>query len=89
MVPHRDDGCRIDSPILVSNATRHNLAAIAATYPPEDHPLTLVLSLWFNTGSKAEFSFELPSPNSSQFKRPIIMASFFLKQTFNYRGTIE
>src|SRR5258706_4928202 len=53
---------------MASGAAR---AATAAADPPEDPPGTRSGSQGFFAGKYAEFSFEQPIPNSSQFVLPI------------------
>src|SRR5260370_23661362 len=45
-------------------------AATAAAEPPDDPPGTRVKSRGLRTGRKAEFSFDEPMANSSQFVLP-------------------
>src|SRR5215813_8734703 len=49
-------------------------AATAAAEPPEEPPGTRDVSQGFLTGPNAEFSFEEPIANSSQFVLPIMTA---------------
>jgi L-2-hydroxyglutarate oxidase LhgO len=46
------------------------LAATAAAEPPLEPPGTRSVSTGLRTGPKAEFSFEEPMANSSQFSLP-------------------
>ena len=54
--------------------TKQSPSETAAAEPPEEPPGTLFGSTGFFTGPYVDFSFELPIANSSQFKRPIIIA---------------
>ena len=49
-------------------------AATAAAEPPDEPPGTREVSQGFLTGPNAEFSFDEPIANSSQFVLPTIIA---------------
>ena len=63
-------GCRIDPPVSVPKLITAKSAATAAAEPPLDPPGTRPGAAGFCTGPYAEFSFELPMANSSQFVLP-------------------
>ncbi len=69
------------------NATGTIPAATAAADPPDEPPGTRRTSHGFLTGPKAEFSFEEPMANSSQFVFPMITAPA-CQQSFNNSGVI-
>src|SRR5262249_31324019 len=68
--PHSAAGCRTEPPLSVPSAHTASPAATAAADPPEDPPGTVSRfhGLW--TGPYAEFSFDEPMANSSQFVLP-------------------
>ena len=68
--PHRAAGWRTEPPVSVPSAHTASLAATAAAEPPEDPPGTVSRFHGLRTGPKAEFSFEEPIANSSQFVFP-------------------
>src|SRR6266540_3969955 len=68
--PHSDAGWRTDPPVSVPSAHTASPEATAAADPPEDPPGTVSRSHGLCTGPKAEFSFDDPIANSSQFVFP-------------------
>src|SRR5437588_12676515 len=74
MTPHSAAGWRTDPPVSDPSATGTIPAATAAADPPEDPPGTRDVSQGFFTGPNAEFSFEEPMANSSQFVFPTTTA---------------
>src|SRR4029453_2763510 len=74
MIPHNEAGCRTEPPVSEPSATGTIPAATAAAEPPDDPPGTRDVSQGFLTGPNAEFSFEEPIANSSQFVLPMITA---------------
>src|SRR5688572_23198632 len=77
-MPQSDAGCRTEPPVSEPSATGTIRAATAAAEPPDDPPGTRLVSHGFRTGPNAEFSFEEPIANSSQFVFPIIITPAFL-----------
>ncbi len=73
-MPHSDAGCRTEPPVSVPSAKSASSAATAAAEPPDDPPGTRERSHGLRTGLYAEFSFELPIANSSQFVLPSMTA---------------
>src|SRR5881296_3977805 len=71
-MPQSDAGWRTDPPVSEPSATGTIPAATAAAEPPDDPPGTREVSQGFFTGPNAEFSFEEPIANSSQFVLPMI-----------------
>src|ERR687894_2828723 len=69
-VPVRLAGCRIEPPVSVPSAKNAWPDATAAAEPPDDPPGTVVSSQGLRTGPYAEFSFDEPIANSSQFVLP-------------------
>src|SRR5205807_1593197 len=74
ITPHSDAGWRTDPPVSEPNATGTIPAATAAADPPDEPPGTRVVSHGFFTGPNAEFSFDDPIANSSQFVLPMMTA---------------
>src|SRR5881409_440117 len=68
--PHSAAGCRTEPPVSVPSAQTASPAATAAAEPPDDPPGTVARSHGLRTGPYAEFSFEDPIANSSQFVFP-------------------
>src|SRR5439155_5539375 len=68
--PQKDAGWRIDPPVSDPKAATAISAAIAAADPPDDPPGTRLRSRGLCTGLNAEFSFDEPIANSSQFNFP-------------------
>ena len=64
-------GWRTEPPVSVPSAQTTSPAATAAALPPLDPPGTVSRSHGLCTGPYAEFSFEEPIANSSQFVLPI------------------
>src|SRR5271155_3930414 len=75
--PQYAPGCRIEPPVSVPSDITDRPAATAAADPPLEPPGTLSRAAGFRTGPYAEFSFELPIANSSQFVLPRITAPAF------------
>src|ERR1019366_5769932 len=74
-VPVKAAGCRIEPPVSVPVAPRHNCAATAAAEPPLEPPGTSgVLAPFLRhgdvTGPKCEVSFDEPMANSSLLVLP-------------------
>ena len=69
--PQSDAGCRTDPPVSVPSAQTTSPAATAAALPPLEPPGTRSRSQGLWTGPYAEFSFDDPIANSSQFVLPI------------------
>src|SRR5581483_4051830 len=65
--PQSADGWRIDPPVSDPRAIGTTFAATAAADPPLVPPGTRVTSHGLRTGPNAEFSFDDPIANSSQF----------------------
>src|SRR5947208_5605450 len=78
--PHSAAGCRTDPPVSVPSAHTAWPEATAAADPPEDPPGTVSRRHGLCTGPNAEFSFELPMANSSQFVLPISTAPEALRR---------
>ena len=72
MTPQSEAGWRTDPPVSEPSATGTIPAATAAAEPPDDPPGTREVSQGFFTGPNAEFSFEEPIANSSQFVLPMM-----------------
>src|SRR5687768_2898794 len=72
--PQNDAGCRIDPPVSEPNASGTHWAATAAADPPLDPPGVVSRFHGLCTGPYAEFSFDDPIANSSQFVLPTITA---------------
>jgi len=72
MTPQSEAGWRTEPPVSEPSATGTIPAATATADPPDDPPGTREVSQGFFTGPNAEFSFEDPIANSSQFVLPII-----------------
>src|SRR5580698_6617028 len=68
--PQKDAGWRIDPPVSDPKVTTAMSAATAAAEPPDDPPGTRLKSRGLRTGWYAEFSFDEPIANSSQFILP-------------------
>jgi hypothetical protein len=68
--PLSDAGWRTLPPVSVPSAQTTSPAATAAALPPLEPPGTRDVSHGLRTGPKAEFSFEDPIANSSQFVFP-------------------
>ncbi len=68
--PQSDAGCRTEPPVSVPSAQTASPAATAAAEPPLEPPGTVSRSHGLWTGPYAEFSFEEPIANSSQFVLP-------------------
>src|SRR6266852_5515540 len=68
--PQNDAGWRIDPPVSEPSVTTAMSAATAAAEPPDDPPGTRFKSRGLRTGRNAEFSFDEPIANSSQFILP-------------------
>src|SRR4030088_1504997 len=68
--PQNAAGCRIDPPVSVPSDATQNPAATDAADPPDDPPGTRSRARGFSTGPYAEFSFDEPIANSSQFNFP-------------------
>src|SRR5271167_2248216 len=69
-MPQYAPGWRIEPPVSVPKAATASPAATAAAEPPLEPPGTRSRATGFRTGPYAEFSFELPMANSSQFVLP-------------------
>ena len=74
-VPVKAAGCRIEPPVSVPVAPRHNCAATAVAEPPDEPPgVSGVLAPLRRhgeiTGLKYELSFDEPMANSSQLVLP-------------------
>ncbi len=78
--PHREAGWRTEPPVSVPSAHTTWPEATAAADPPEDPPGTVSRFQGLCTGPNAEFSFELPMANSSQFVLPISTAPEALRR---------
>src|SRR5512143_213639 len=72
--PHRAAGCRTEPPVSVPIASGTAREATEAAEPPEDPPGTRPGFHGLRTGPYAEFSFDEPIPNSSQFVFPTTTA---------------
>ena len=70
VMPHMDAGCRSDPPVSVPVVAGTKPAATAAAEAPDEPPGTRVGSTGFCTAPNAEFSFDDPMANSSQFNFP-------------------
>src|SRR6185503_1002413 len=81
MTPHNDAGCRTEPPVSEPSATGTMPAATEAAEPPDDPPETRVVSQGFRTGPNAEFSFDEPIANSSQFVLPITTAPALVRRS--------
>src|SRR5688572_15349128 len=68
--PLSDAGWRTEPPVSVPSAHTASPAATAAALPPLEPPGTVSRSHGLCTGPNAEFSFEEPIANSSQFVLP-------------------
>src|ERR1700733_2964973 len=68
--PQNDAGCRIDPPVSVPSVATAMPAATAAADPPLEPPGTRSSACGLCTGPYAEFSFDDPMANSSQFSFP-------------------
>src|SRR6185436_16346957 len=73
-MPQNAAGCRMDPPVSEPSVATAVPAATAAAEPPLDPPGTRVRSRGLCTGPKAEFSFDEPIANSSQFNLPKMIA---------------
>src|ERR1700678_2830910 len=80
-MPQYAPGCRIEPPVSVPRDTTDKPAATAAADPPLEPPGTRSTATGFRTGPYAEFSFELPMANSSQFVFPRITAPAFSRRS--------
>ena len=65
-------GCRIDPPVSEPSDRTAVPCATTAADPPLDPPGTRSSAAGFLTGPNAEFSFDEPITNSSQFVLPMI-----------------
>src|SRR5690606_8638852 len=74
-MPVKAAGCLTEPPVSVPKDTVQRLAWTATADPPEDPPGTLDSSMALSTLPWTEFSLEEPIPNSSQFNRPMMIAS--------------
>ena len=72
--PQNAAGWRTEPPVSVPSASGTMPAATAAAEPPDEPPATRSGSSGWRTGPNAEFSLELPMPNSSRFVLPITTA---------------
>ncbi len=72
--PQSDAGCRTEPPVSVPSAQTTSPAATAAADPPLLPPGTVSRFHGLCTGPNAEFSFDDPIANSSQFVLPISTA---------------
>src|SRR5689334_3252488 len=89
-IPQNEAGCRTDPPVSDPSATTAVPCATAAADPPLDPPGTRSGATGFRTGPNAEFSFDDPIANSSQFVLPRITppaASSFWMAVASYGGT--
>ena len=68
--PQSDAGCRTEPPVSVPSAQTTSPAATAAADPPLLPPGTVSRFHGLCTGPNAEFSFDDPIANSSQFVLP-------------------
>src|SRR3954454_15890623 len=68
--PQKDAGCRTDPPVSEPRDTTAVPCATTAAEPPLDPPGTRSGATGFRTGPNAEFSFDDPIANSSQFVLP-------------------
>src|SRR5271155_6146587 len=80
-MPQYAPGCRMEPPLSVPSKTTDRPAATAAAEPPLEPPGTRSGDAGFRTGPYAEFSFELPMANSSQFVFPRITAPAFSRRS--------
>src|SRR5271163_4792178 len=80
-MPQYAPGCRIEPPVSVPRDTTDNPAATAAAEPPLEPPGTRSSATGLRTGPYAEFSFEDPMANSSQFVFPRITAPACSRRT--------
>src|SRR4029078_11903198 len=81
MTPHSDAGCRTEPPVSEPRATGTIPAATAVAEPPDEPPETRVVSHGLRTGPNAEFSFDEPIANSSQFVLPTTTAPAFASRS--------
>jgi len=72
--PQSAAGCRIDPPVSDPSAIGVRLEATAAADPPLEPPGIRSSAHGLRTGPNAEFSFDDPMANSSQFVLPTTMA---------------
>src|SRR3982751_438459 len=72
--PQKLAGWRMDPPVSEPSVTTAVPCATAAADPPLEPPGTRSRARGLRTGPNAEFSFEEPMANSSQFNLPIRMA---------------
>ena len=72
--PQNAAGCRIDPPVSEPSASGAHRAATATADPPLDPPGVRSLAHGLRTGPYAEFSFDDPIANSSQFALPMMTA---------------
>src|SRR5204863_3704061 len=72
--PVIDAGCRIEPPVSEPRAIATAPAATAAADPPLDPPGMRSVAQGLRTGPNAEFSFDDPIANSSQFVLPTTIA---------------
>src|SRR5262249_7090392 len=89
-IPHIAAGCRMDPPVSDPSAAGTTRAATAAAEPPLDPPGVRSSAHGFRTGPNAEFSFEDPIANSSQFVFPITTAPAVSRRSMtvaSYGGT--
>src|SRR5271169_3051676 len=80
----------MDPPVSEPSASTAVPCATAATDPPLDPPGTRSSATGFRTGPNAEFSFDEPIANSSQFVLPMITppaASIRVIAVASYGGT--
>src|SRR5271154_3788774 len=73
-MPQKAPGWRMEPPVSVPSEATASPAATTAAEPPLEPPGTRSRAKGFRTGPYAEFSFELPMANSSQFVLPRITA---------------
>jgi hypothetical protein len=74
VTPQNEAGRRIEPPVSVPSAARHDRAATAAAEPPDDPPGTRVPSQGLRVVPSAEFSVDDPIANSSQLSLPTTTA---------------
>src|SRR5205085_5851819 len=88
--PQNDAGKRMEPPVSVPRLPSAKPAATATAEPPDEPPGTRVRSHGLRALPYAEFSFEEPIANSSQFVLPTITAPAALRRAAtvaSYDGT--
>ena len=87
--PQNAAGWRMDPPVSVPSVATAKPAATAAAEPPLEPPGTRSSARGLRTGPYAEFSFDEPIANSSQFSLPSSTApaaSSFCTAVASYGG---